>query len=81
VKGSRNPRVRQRKERAMRRTVLRNATLFTRNLLRSAPALAASTPLRPKLFCSNGTPPPVPQNPDDVDNKGMYPSLSSIVPF
>ncbi|KOM25041.1 hypothetical protein LR48_Vigan46s000300 [Vigna angularis] len=55
----------------MRRTVLRNATLFTRNLLNSAPAPAASTPLRPKLFCSNGTPPPVPQNPDDVDNKEL----------
>ncbi|ESW30794.1 hypothetical protein PHAVU_002G182800 [Phaseolus vulgaris] len=63
----------------MRRTVLRNATLFTRNLLRSAPALAASTPLRPKLFCSNGTPPPVPQNPDDVDNKELKSRIESYM--
>ncbi|XP_022633717.1 uncharacterized protein LOC111241149 [Vigna radiata var. radiata] len=59
------------KHRTMRRIVLRNATMFTRNLLHSAPTPSASTPLRPKLFSSNGIPSPVLQNRDDVDNKEL----------
>ncbi|RDX71316.1 hypothetical protein CR513_49354 [Mucuna pruriens] len=55
----------------MRRTLLRNATLYSRNLLQSAPALAASTRPRPRLFSSDKTPPAVPQNPDDIDNKEL----------
>ncbi|CAJ1935417.1 unnamed protein product [Sphenostylis stenocarpa] len=63
----------------MRRTVLRNATLYIRNLLPSVPALAAATRARPKLFSSNEIPPPVPQNPDDVDNKELKRRIESYI--
>ncbi|TKY59788.1 37S ribosomal protein S24 [Spatholobus suberectus] len=61
----------------MRRTLLRSATLYTRNVLHSAPALAASTRPRPRLFSSNENPPPVPEIPDDVDNKELKARVES----
>ncbi|KAK7359496.1 hypothetical protein VNO77_01456 [Canavalia gladiata] len=64
----------------MRRTLLRNASFYTRNLLHSssnhttATALAASTRPRLRLFSTDENPPPVPKENaavevDDVNNK------------
>ncbi|KAL5175158.1 hypothetical protein HKD37_08G021434 [Glycine soja] len=55
----------------MRRTLVRNGSLYTRNLLHhSALALAASSRPQFRLFSSNENPPPVPQI-DDVNNKEL----------
>lgn len=62
----------------MRRTLLRNATLYSRNLVHSARPLAASTRPRLRLFSSDEkNPPPVPQTPEDIDNKELKSRIES----
>ncbi|XP_020222954.1 uncharacterized protein LOC109805325 [Cajanus cajan] len=61
----------------MRRSLLRSVTLYTRNLLHSAPA--ASTRPPPRLFSSDQNPPPVPKPPEDINNKELKTRIESYL--